>query len=131
MLHSVLAKFISTINVANRGYYRTIRVQNNKLVFLIIQILDEYGVIRGYKLDKYNDKIKIYLKYRSGFSMIFEVKQVSKESKRVYVSLLDLYKLKNKYGKIFYILSTTKGLLSDDECMRYKIGGEVICKIVL
>jgi small subunit ribosomal protein S8 len=131
MSHSSLVKFLYTLNAARQGYFKSIRVRHSKIVFIIIKILDEYGVIRGYRIDKELDTIKIYLKYRSGFTMVFDIKQISKERKRVYVNLLELYKLKNKFGKTFYILSTPKGILSDDECIRNKTGGEVLCKIVL
>jgi len=130
-MRSTIAKFIYTMNVARQGFFKTIRVKNTRLVYLMVQIFDEYGIIRGYRIETENDTIKIYLKYRSGFGMVFNIKQVSKESKRVFVNLMELYKLKNKQGKTFYILSTPRGILSDDECIRQRTGGEVICKVIL
>jgi len=132
MYNSDIAKFITKLNVAKKGYYKSTRVQNTKMVFILVKILDNCGIIRGFRIDEYFDnKIKIFFKFREGFPIIFEVKQVSTEGKRVYVDLIELYKLKNRYSKVFYILSTPKGILSDDECIRNQTGGEVLLKVVL
>ena len=132
MNNSDLAKFLTTLNVARKGYFKSTIVQNSRLVLLLVEILNDYGIIRGYYINKNNDnKIKVFFKFREGSPIIFEIKQISKESKRVYVNLIELYKLKNKCGKVFYILTTPKGIMSDEECLRQQTGGEVLLKVVL
>jgi small subunit ribosomal protein S8 len=132
MNNSDLAKFLTALNAASKGFFKTTKVQNSKLVLLLVNIFDDYGIIRGYHIDNNDDnKIKIAFKFRDGFPIIFEIKQISKESKRVYVNLIELTKLKNKYSKVFYILSTPHGIMSDEECLRKQVGGEVLLKVVL
>lgn len=69
-------------------------------------------------------KLKIDLKYYEGEPVIEEVKRVSKPGKRVYSNIKDL---KAKYGGLATIvLSTSKGVISDVDAKKMKVGGEVL-----
>ena len=72
--------------------------------------------------------IRIQLKYGSnGERVIRHIKRVSKPGCRVYSSAEDLKPVLNGLG--IYVVSTSKGLLSDREAKAQKYGGEVICEI--
>lgn len=132
MYNSNIAKLICKLNFAKRGHYKTIKIKYTKFLLSLIELLEDLGIIRGFILNKYDDNIKIFMKYkRGGQCIFFEIKQISKSSKRIYVTLLGLYKLKNRTSKVVYILSTSKGIMIDSECLRNRLGGEVLFKVVM
>jgi small subunit ribosomal protein S8 len=129
---SQLSRFTSTINIARQGRFKTIKVDNTNLTSRLLELFQEIGIIRGYMVMENDSRFKVFMKYKHGsLGLIFKVAQVSKSSKRVYVDMIGLYKIKERYGKIIYILSTPKGILSDAECITQRVGGEVLLKIVL
>ena len=96
--------------------------QNINLLNLFIR----EGFIKSYKISsKKKAQIEIYLKYKKDQSIITEIQRISKPGKRLYIKNRDLYKKK----KGFYILSTSKGILTDLQAKKLNVGGEFICKI--
>ena len=71
--------------------------------------------------------LKISLKYYEGYPVIKEIKRVSKPGRRVYSRATSIPKVMNGLG--LAILSTPKGVMTDIEARKQKIGGEVICKV--
>ena len=72
--------------------------------------------------------INVVLKYDDrGRSVINELKRVSKPGRRVYQGKDEIKKFKNGYGTI--IVSTSKGVLSNDEAHKAGVGGEVLCTV--
>lgn len=97
----------------------------------ILDVLKEEGFILGYKVSDVRAGIKnieVALKYsRGGMAAIKKITRVSKPGKRAYTSIGDLRGYYNGMG--LYILSTSKGILSDRNARRENVGGEVICKV--
>ena len=132
MNHFELSKFISKLNIARQGHFKVIKVQHNKIILKLLEFFEENGIIRGFYMIPKDAQIKVFLKYKVAYvGGIIRIKHVSKPSRRVYVDMLELTKLKEKYSKSFFILITKKGFLTDGECIRQKIGGEVLLKIIL
>ncbi len=71
--------------------------------------------------------MKIRLKYINGRPVISGVERVSRQGQRIYVSKDKLPRVKDGFGVA--IISTSKGVLTDQEARQQKVGGEVICKI--
>ncbi|MFW5624548.1 MAG: 30S ribosomal protein S8, partial [Campylobacter hyointestinalis] len=72
--------------------------------------------------------INVVLKYdERGRSVINELKRVSKPGRRVYQGKDEIKRFKNGYGTI--IVSTSKGVLSNDEAHKIGVGGEVLCTV--
>jgi small subunit ribosomal protein S8 len=92
--------------------------ENSRICRKVLDILWDEGFILGYKILPVN-KLKIYLKYRNGNSVIRSIKVVSKPSLRVYYSVRELRRLKK-----FLILTTHKGIKTISNCKRLNIGGE-------
>jgi small subunit ribosomal protein S8 len=92
--------------------------ENSQICRKVLDILWDEGFILGYKILPVN-KLKIYLKYRNGNSVIRSIKVVSKPSLRVYYSVRELRRLKK-----FLILTTHKGIKTISNCKRLNIGGE-------
>ncbi|MBX4215988.1 30S ribosomal protein S8 [Candidatus Parcubacteria bacterium] len=76
---------------------------------------------------KVGAELLIGLLYEGGKSKIKGVERVSKPSKRVYVSVKEIRKVKEGHGAL--ILSTPKGILTDKEAKRELVGGEALFKI--
>ncbi|MEW6611090.1 MAG: 30S ribosomal protein S8 [Patescibacteria group bacterium] len=74
------------------------------------------------------DQIRIVLRYvEEGKPSILNIQKVSKLGKRVYCSYRDLPRVQNDYG--IAILSTSKGVMTNHQARREKVGGEVVCEV--
>ena len=96
----------------------------------ILDILKNEGFINNYFIEKLknNKKIlKIDLKYFEGLPVIKEITRVSKPGRRVYSRATSIPKVMNGLGVA--ILSTPKGVMTDQEARKNNIGGEIICRI--
>ena len=95
----------------------------------ILRILKEEGFINEYKEIKNDTKqgsIKIYLKYSPLKQQIInKIDRVSKSSRHIYKKAEAIGKVLGGVGIAIY--STSKGILSDRECRRLKVGGELLC----
>ena len=96
----------------------------------ILEILKKEGYIKDYFIDKSeNNKIslKISLKYYEGYTVIKEIKRISKPGRRVYSRATSIPKVMNGLG--LAILSTPKGVMSDIDARKNNVGGEIICRV--
>ena len=96
-----------------------------KYYFNFFKLLYRLGYIRSFFYD--SKKIYVLLKYKHKIPAIQKVKQISKSGNRCYYPVEKIPKFKNSFG--IYILSTSRGLLSDNEARLLNVGGEVVCKI--
>lgn len=125
-----IADLLTRIRNALMNKHMSVDVPLSTIKLEITKILKPEGYIRGYKVIDNNGKrnIRIYLKYSSqNKNIINGLKRVSKPGRRVYVS-------KDKIPKVLAgmgvsILSTSKGILTDNACRQANVGGEVICYI--
>jgi small subunit ribosomal protein S8 len=101
----------------------------SKLRARVLQVLQAEGFIRGYvEVEKDGHKsLEIELKYYDGSPVISEMKRVSKPGRRVYSSVTDIPLVRNGLG--ISILSTSKGVLSDDMAREHNVGGEILCRV--
>tara|TARA_B100000427_G_scaffold328610_1_gene342155 strand:+ start:1086 stop:1484 length:399 start_codon:yes stop_codon:yes gene_type:complete len=96
----------------------------------ILEVLKSEGFIINFSLtDSANNKqnLLIDLKYHSGSPVINNIERISKPGRRVYASATSLPKINNGLG--IAILSTSKGVMSDLDARKNKLGGEIICKV--
>jgi small subunit ribosomal protein S8 len=101
----------------------------SKLKMAILDVLKREGYIDGYKIEgeEVKKKIIVYLKYYQGKPVIQVIERVSKPGRRIYVGVEEIPKVYNGLG--IAILSTPKGVLSDREAKKLRVGGELICKV--
>jgi small subunit ribosomal protein S8 len=101
----------------------------SKLKMAILDVLKREGYIEGYKIEGegVKKKIIVYLKYYQGKPVIQVIERVSKPGRRIYVGVNEIPKVYNGLG--IAILSTPKGVLSDREAKKLRVGGELICKV--
>ena len=96
----------------------------------VLDVLKREGYIRNFsKFEKRPGihEFKIELKYYDGKPVISEIKRVSKPGRRVYSSIKNLQKTYNGLG--ISILSTPRGVLSDNEAREANVGGEILCTV--
>ena len=96
----------------------------------VLGVLKREGYIRNYSSVDIRPglkELKIELKYHEGRPVISEIKRVSRPGRRVYYGLRDLPRVYNGLG--IAILSTPRGVLSDNEARTAKVGGEVLCHV--
>lgn len=107
----------------------TVSVPFASFKYEIAKILEKQGFVE--KIEKKGKRskrfIEITLKYNDGVPAILGLKRISKPGQRIYVSWQKIKKVKRGYG--IAILSTSKGLMTDKEARKNKIGGEVLCEI--
>jgi ribosomal protein S8 len=123
--------FAARMNNAKRNRVMHINIPNSKLNLETLELFYRIGLIRSFNLIDDNEKIRVYLKFVSGRSVFKKIKLVSLPSKRVYLSLIKLSKLRNKHSIVVFIVSTKNGLKIDTECLYYKMSGEILLKIEL
>ena len=96
----------------------------------VLDVLKREGYIRNFsQIEKRPgiNEFKIELKYYDGKPVISEIKRVSTPGRRVYSSINDLPKTYNGLG--ISILSTPRGVMSDNEARAAQVGGEVLCQV--
>jgi len=100
----------------------------SKLKYELGEILKRNGFVEEVKkkgrLKKF---IEITLKYENKIPAISELKRISKPGQRIYLPYREIKRIRDGYG--LAIISTSKGLMTDKEARRQKLGGEVICEI--
>ncbi|MCX6737207.1 MAG: 30S ribosomal protein S8 [Candidatus Parcubacteria bacterium] len=101
----------------------------SKLKLAILEILAKEGMVGEVsKVGRGTTKsLEVTLKYDDGQSVIHEVERISKPSNRIYLKATDIYSPKNRYG--FYIISTSKGLMTSKDARKNHLGGEVLLSI--
>ncbi|HUD52390.1 30S ribosomal protein S8 [Parvibaculum sp.] len=102
----------------------------SKLRGWVLDVLQDEGFIRGYaKVDYPNGKseFEIELKYNEGTPVIQLIERVSTPGRRVYSSVKEVPTVHNGLG--ISILSTPKGVMSDQAAREKNVGGEVLCRV--
>ena len=102
----------------------------SKLRTGVLDVLQREGYIRGYNINEIRkgvSEITIELKYFEGDGVIKQIDRVSTPGRRVYSKIKDLPKVYNGLG--IAVLSTPKGVLSDQEAREQNVGGEILCKV--
>jgi small subunit ribosomal protein S8 len=96
----------------------------------VLEVLRKEGYIRGYsqtEVENGYSELEIELKYHEGEPVIREIKRVSKPGRRVYSKIKDLHRPYNGLG--IAVLSTPRGVMSDNEARAANVGGEVLCQV--
>ena len=96
----------------------------------ILDVLVKEGYIKNYKpsKDKENkSNFKVDLKYNLGNPVISMIVRISRPGRRIYSRAQSITKINNGLG--ISIVSTSKGVMTDNEARKQNIGGEIICKV--
>lgn len=130
MVNDPIGDMIARIRNAAERKRDKVTTPASKLRGRVLEVLQSEGYIRGYTLVEEPGEHPVYeieLKYFDGEPVIVEISRVSKPGRRVYSSIKDLKPVKNGLG--ISILSTPKGVMSDNAARDANVGGEVLCRV--
>ena len=124
-----IGDMISRIKNAHMRNHKKVKLPSSKFKMKIVDVLKSEGYIIDCKVisDSGKDNILIDLKYNSGNPVINSIQRVSKPGRRIFSSAESLPKVSNGLG--IAIISTPKGVMTDQEARKNQVGGEIICKV--
>jgi len=125
-----LGDMLTRIRNGQRARQAVVASPASKMRANVLEVLKREGYIRGFSHEDLRPgvaELKIELKYVDGEPVIREIARVSKPGRRIYSRIADLPRSYNGLG--ITILSTPRGVLSDNEARAVKVGGEVLCRV--
>jgi len=126
-----IADMLTRIRNANKARFKSVNVQMSQMNMNIAKVLKKSGYVGSYdnvKDEKGYNVLKITLKYPDvKRTVISDIKRISKPGRRVYVAADKIPKVLNGYG--ISILSTSRGVMTDQEARELNVGGEIICNV--
>ena len=124
-----IGDMIVRIKNAQMRNYKIVKLPSSKFKTKIAEVLKSEGFILEHKISQIKNKqiLEITLKYSSGNPVINYIQRVSKPGRRIFSSAESLPKINNGLG--IAIVSTPKGVMTDIDARKNKLGGEIICKV--
>ena len=125
-----IADFLTLIRNGIQARQREIHSPYSRVKYEIARILLEEGYISNFRLEGegYRRTVVVALKYdEDGVSVVRGLERVSRQSRRVYVGSENLPKVIGGLGVA--ILTTSRGIMTDRDARRERVGGEVVCKV--
>ena len=124
-----IGDMIARIKNAQMRNHKKVDLPSSNFKAKIAEILKSEGFIIDFKVNLENNKsiLTINLKYHSGNPVISTFERVSKPGRRIFSSAESLPKINNGLG--IAIISTPKGVMTDIDARKQKVGGEIICKV--
>lgn len=129
-MNDPLGDMLTRIRNGQRARQAVVASPASKMRANVLEVLKREGYIRGFSRQDLRPgvvELKIELKYIDGEPVIREIARVSKPGRRIYSRIADLPRSYNGLG--ITILSTPRGVLSDNEARAAKVGGEVLCRV--
>ena len=128
-LSDPIGDMLARLKNSQMRYHKKIELPSSKFKAKIAEILKSEGYIIDYEVrsDQNKSNLNIILKYSSGNPVISSIERVSKPGRRIFSSAESLPKVNNGLG--IAIISTPKGVMTDIDARKQKVGGEIICKV--
>lgn len=130
MMNDIISDSLSRIRNAGMRRLESTKLLHSKVVEALVAIFESKGYIESFNVIEENKKkfISVVLRYdEQGKCVINELKRISKPGRRVYKGKDEIKRFKNGYGTI--VVSTSKGVLPNDEAYKVGVGGEILCTI--
>tara|TARA_B100000745_G_scaffold79005_1_gene48457 strand:+ start:31804 stop:32199 length:396 start_codon:yes stop_codon:yes gene_type:complete len=130
MVGDPIGDFIVRLKNAGAVNHESVAVPHSKMKMAVAEVLKKTGFLknvekRGKKIRK---TIHVDLMYKKdGTPRISEVKRISKPGRRVYKSVNEIFPV--RYGRGILVLSTPKGVLTDEQARKERVGGEALFEI--
>jgi len=125
-----IGDMITRIRNAQMRALQNVIIPSSKFREKILEILKQEGYIADYKIQadtKNKNSLLVDLKYFNGAPVIKEIKRVSKPGRRIYAKANSISKIQNGLG--LAIVSTSIGIMSDNDARQKNVGGEIICRV--
>jgi small subunit ribosomal protein S8 len=128
-LNDPISNLLTIIRNGIQAHRETVDVPASKMMGKVLEIFKNDGYIEDFRLmkDSTQGTYKIYLKYDDKEPAIIGLKRVSRPGLRIYAKGDEIPRVLNGLGTA--VISTSKGIVSDREARKLKIGGEVLCQI--
>lgn len=130
MINDIISDSLSRIRNAGMRRLESTKLLHSKVVEALVAIFESKGYIESFNVIEEDKKkfISVVLRYdEQGKCVINELKRISKPGRRVYKGKDEIKRFKNGYGTI--VVSTSKGVLPNDEAYKVGVGGEILCTI--
>ncbi|MBI4753714.1 30S ribosomal protein S8 [Candidatus Desantisbacteria bacterium] len=130
MLTDPIADMLTRIRNANKAGHEKLDMPASNLKTQVISLLKRERYIKNYKLieDRKQGVLRVYLRYGpNNEKIITNLKRISKPGLRRYKGSEDISRVFNGLGVA--IVSTSKGILTDKECRKMNVGGEILCEV--
>jgi small subunit ribosomal protein S8 len=126
-----VADLLTRIRNANTARHAKTEAPYSRLKEGVVRVLKEEGYIKDYRVvesDKIRRSIHVFLRYDiDGGKVLTSIVRVSRPGRRVYRGVREIERVLDGLGVA--VLSTPQGILSDRECRKKRIGGELLCKV--
>ena len=128
-LSDPIGDMIARVKNAQARNHKKVELPSSNFKVKIADILKNEGFIKDFKVNSEGNKsvLSLELKYHSGNPVISAFERVSKPGRRIFSSADSLPKINNGLG--IAIISTPKGVMTDIDARKQRIGGEIICKV--
>ena len=129
-LSDPIGDMIARIKNAQVRNHKKLELPSSNFKVKIADVLKNEGFIIDYKINKKESNkadLMINLKYNAGSPVISTIERISKPGRRIFSSAQSLPKINNGLG--IAIISTPKGVMTDLDARKQKLGGEIICKV--
>ena len=128
-LSDPIGDMIARIKNAQVRNHKKVELPSSNFKSKIAGILKNEGFIKDFRVSDEDKKpiLSLELKYHSGNPVISNFERVSKPGRRIFSSANGLPKINNGLG--IAIISTPKGVMTDMDARKQKVGGEIICKV--
>ena len=127
-LSDPIGDMLARIKNSQMRNHKKVQLPSSKFKVKLAEVLKTEGYIIDYKVtEEIKPCLEINLKYNSGNPVISSIERVSKPGRRIFSSAESLPKINNGLG--IAIVSTPKGVMTDIDARKQKIGGEIICKV--
>ena len=130
VLTDPIADMLTRIRNANMAEKKIVQMPHSKMKSEIARLLKSEGFIKDYTMENAEGKsvLKVFLKYTIEREPIIQgLRRISKPSCRKYVASTEVPRVLGGIGVA--ILSTSSGVMTDNEARKQKVGGEVLCYI--
>ncbi len=125
-----IADMLTRIRNAIQAGHLKVDIPSSKMKVSISKILKDEGFVKNYKIidDNKHKVLRVYLKYsEQNQSAIYNLKRISKPGRRIYIKAEEMRPVFNNIG--IWIISTSKGIITNKAAKKLNIGGEVLCEI--
>ena len=128
-LSDPIGDMIARVKNAQSRNHKKVELPSSNFKIKIAEILKNEGFVKDFKVNSENNKnlLSLELKYHSGSPVINTFERVSKPGRRIFSSADGLPKINNGLG--IAIVSTPKGVMTDLDARKHRVGGEIICKV--
>lgn len=126
MITDPISNFLTRLRNASCSRRKNFTIHSSNMIKAIAKILAEKGFLENLEENTSGKIPELTVHLNAGRGQIHLTK-ISKPGQRIYKNTNEIKRIKNGFGIGIY--STSKGVITDEECRKQKVGGEYICEV--